>query len=106
MTTLAVVAHLVDVRTARCIWFGGHLATVGELRHAHNIGNHDPFGTIHKIGPHPVGELLWIDASNETQIADNHESLNVMRVRVRIDLGHNLRDTLHLRLRFTSKQRG
>ena len=82
MTTFAVVAHLVDVCAARCIWLRSHLATISELRHTHNIGNHDPLGTINKVGPHPVGELLWIDASDQAQVADNHEALNVMRVSV------------------------
>ena len=106
MTTFAVVAHLVDVGAARCIWLGRHLATISELRHTHNIGDHDPLGTINEIRPHPVGELLWIDARDQTQVADNHESLNVMCVRMRVNFGQYLRDTLHFRWCITSKQWG
>ena len=59
---LAIVAHPIDVFPTGDIGFAGHDAAVGELPHAHGVGQFNPLDGIHINGQIPLVNLPRLDS--------------------------------------------
>ncbi|MFM1941657.1 MAG: hypothetical protein RI897_639 [Verrucomicrobiota bacterium] len=78
--TSAVVAHALDIFAGGHIGFGGHDASVRELRHSDRIGEFDPFHGIDIDGEVPFVDGLRFHTEHEGVEPGDHEALDVMRI--------------------------
>ena len=93
----AVVAHPVDVGAARDVGLGGE-TRIGVLAHAHHVGCHDPVEGIDEQLQEPVIDLAWLDASEQSPVAEHHQPLDVVRMAGGQDLAERLAKAAHPRL--------
>ncbi len=75
---LAVGAHAVDRGATSGVGLRHHGPTVSVDTHANDVGCHDPFGDVDEVPPHPREERLGIDTGHESEVAQHHESRNVV----------------------------
>ena len=74
----AIIAHAVDIFSARCIGLAGYSPAVSEQRHAQRIGHFHPFIGIGIDREVPLLNGFHVQASQQGKIAGNHEALDVM----------------------------
>ncbi len=80
-----MIAHAIDVSATAGIGLGRELTAVGIKRHAKNIGHHDPLVGVDIAIPHPGGELLRVSARDEREIAEHHQTFDVVRIGAVVD---------------------
>lgn len=80
--TFLVVRHLADVVGAGEVGLGGEETTVGELAHAVNVGDHDPVVGIDEEFHEPFVNCGGVNAAEEHEVAENHETFDVVAVAV------------------------
>lgn len=77
-----VVGHFTNVIGAGEIRLGGEEATVGELAHAVNVGDHDPVIGVDEEFHEPLVNGGGVNAAEEHEIAEDHEPFDVVAVAV------------------------
>ncbi|MFM9137890.1 MAG: cryptochrome/photolyase family protein, partial [Actinomycetota bacterium] len=101
----AVVAHATDVCTSRGVRLGRHLSAVGVQRHADHVGHHHPLSRVDERIPHPARELLRVHSCDQGEVAEHHESRNVVHPAARLQVSQNRADAIHRCLRRAGEDR-
>ena len=86
LAALAKIRHSVYVGTSGGVGLGRHHSPVGIERHANNVCRHDPGRAIGKGIYEPVVHFTWLKTTLHKDVAENHESRNVMGPGVGFDL--------------------
>ena len=81
-----LVTHFEHVVGPRDVGLGGEGAAVGELRHAVDIGHHHPVVGIHKQLHEPFVNVIWADAAEHHEVAEQHQPLDVVTITINEDL--------------------
>ena len=76
----AVVTHLTDVVGGGDIGLGGDHAAVGELAHRPRVGHFHPLDGIDVDAEIPGIDRVRVDAGEESEVAREHEPLDVVGV--------------------------
>ncbi len=87
---LAVVRHAVDVSTAAHVRLGRDDTAVRELAHADRVRRFDPFESVGIDRKIPLMHPPRIDAREQSEIAGDHQTLDMVRVGVCAGLAYGL----------------
>ena len=85
----AVVGHAIDVGGAGDVGLGGGEAAVGVGGHAEDVRFDDPIVGVDVSEPEPVGELTGREASEVSEVGEDHEAIDVVRPALLDDLGND-----------------
>lgn len=86
------IGHFQDVVRSGNVGFGGERSAIGELRHAVDIGNHDPIIGVDEEFHEPLVDRMWIEAAKQHEIPQHHESLDVVAVGFILELSDDAVD--------------
>lgn len=95
---LAIVAHLIDVMTARAVGLRADNTAVAVLAHPERVRQRHPVDCIQIHGHMPFMKLARMNAEQERIQPDHHQPLNMVGIAVIQDAHHRLPDTIHLGL--------
>ena len=96
---LAELGHAVQVSPAGRIGLGHQHSVVCVHCHADHVRNHHPVRCVDELFAHPVEKLLRVGAGDKGQVAEHHQSRNVMHPGALLDVGHHPADASHLGFR-------
>ncbi len=77
---LGKITHFPDVVGPGEVGLGGEDATIGKLAHSIDIRHHDPVVSVDKQLHEPPVNIVGINPAEEHEIAQDHESLNVVAI--------------------------
>ena len=97
-TAPAVVRHLGDVTRGAAIRLAGEETAVGVLTHADDVREFDPLERVDVHAKIPALDLGGVDAGSQAERSDDHQPLDVMRIRGVQRLAHGVAHTVHLHL--------
>ena len=75
-----IVRHFQDVVAPGEVGLADHESAIGELRHAVNIGNHDPIVGIDVEFHEPFVHFVGMNFAEQEEVSHNHESFNMVRI--------------------------
>ena len=96
---LAELGHSAQVAPAGGVRLGHEFASIGVNRHADDVRHHHPFGGVDELLSHPVEKFLRISACHQGQVAEHHQSRNVMHPCALLDAGDHILHARHFGFR-------
>ena len=79
---LFFIGHFENIVRSRDVRFGGERPAVGKLGHAIDIWHHDPVIGIDEHFHKPAVDVVGTDPAEQHEIAQNHETFDVVAVAV------------------------